>query len=54
VHPRGIAALLAAEAHRKGARLVIVNEGETPLDDRADAVLRGEIGEVLPRIVGRR
>jgi NAD-dependent deacetylase len=45
------AALLAAEAHRKGARLVIVNQGETPLDDRADAVLRDPIGEVLPRIV---
>ena len=45
------AALLAAEAHRRGARLVIVNQGETPLDDRADAVLRDPIGEVLPRIV---
>ncbi len=43
------AALLAAEAHRKGARLVILSQGETPLDDRADAVLRGEISEVLPR-----
>jgi NAD-dependent deacetylase len=47
------AALLAAEAHRRGARLVIVNQGETPLDDRADAVLREPIGEVLPRIVPR-
>ena len=46
------AALLAAEAHRDGARLVIVNQGETPLDDRADAVLRNPIGEVLPRILG--
>jgi NAD-dependent deacetylase len=46
------AALLAAEAHRRGARLVIVNQGETPLDDRADAILRDPIGEVLPRIVG--
>ena len=45
------AALLAAEAHRRGARLVIVNQGETPLDDRADAVLRDPIGEVLPSIV---
>lgn len=48
------AALLAEEAHRRGARLVIMNQGDTPLDARADAVLRGEIGEVLPRIVGRR
>lgn len=47
------AALLAAEAHRRGARLVIVNQGETPLDDRADAVLRDPIGEVLPKIVPR-
>jgi NAD-dependent deacetylase len=45
------AALLAAEAHRRGARLVIVNQGETPLDDRADAVLRDPISEVLPKIV---
>jgi NAD-dependent deacetylase len=45
------AALLAAEAHRRGARLVIVNQGETPLDDRADAILRDPIGEVLPAIV---
>ena len=47
------AALLAEEAHRRGARLVIVNQGETQLDDRADAILRDPIGEVLPRILGR-
>ncbi|MGH2539881.1 MAG: SIR2 family NAD-dependent protein deacylase [Actinomycetota bacterium] len=47
------AALLAAEAQRRGARLVIVNQGETPLDDRADAVLRDPIGEALPAIVDR-
>jgi NAD-dependent deacetylase len=46
------AALLAAEAQRRGARLVIVNQGETPLDDRAGAIIRDPIGEVLPRIVG--
>jgi NAD-dependent deacetylase len=45
------AALLAAEAHRRGARLVIVNQGETPLDDRADAVIRAPIGAVLPRMI---
>lgn len=45
------ASLLAAEAQHRGARLVIVNQGETPLDDRADAVLPDPIGEVLPRIV---
>ncbi len=45
------AASLAVEANRRGARLVIVNQGETPLDDRADAILRDPIGEVLPRLV---
>ena len=34
------ASYLAVEASRAGARLVIINQGETPLDDRADAVLR--------------
>jgi hypothetical protein len=28
-----------------------VNQGETSLDDLADAKLRGPIGEVLPRLV---
>jgi NAD-dependent protein deacetylase/lipoamidase len=45
------ASLLAVEAHRRGARLVIVSQGETPLDERADAVLRAPIGEVLPGLV---
>ncbi|HET7520707.1 MAG TPA: NAD-dependent deacylase [Candidatus Limnocylindria bacterium] len=36
-----------------GARLVIVNAEPTPMDDRAHAVLRGQIGEVLPAIVSR-
>jgi NAD-dependent deacetylase len=45
------AASLAAQAKREGARLVIVNQGETSLDDLADAKLRGPIGEVLPRLV---
>lgn len=45
------ASLLAVEAKRTGARLVIVNRGETPLDGRADAVIRSSIGEVLPGIV---
>jgi NAD-dependent SIR2 family protein deacetylase len=47
------AALLAAQAKREGARLVIVNQGETSLDDQADARLRGPIGEVLPRLAPR-
>ena len=45
------ASLLAVEEHRRGARLVIVNQGETPLDGRADAVLRETIGTILPVIV---
>lgn len=45
------AALLTVEAERTGARLVIVNQGETPMDARADVVLREPIGEVLPAIV---
>jgi NAD-dependent deacetylase len=39
-------------AKRTGARVVIVNAQPTPFDDVADAVLRGEIGEILPRIFG--
>jgi len=39
-------------AFRTGARVVIVNAQPTPYDDRADAVLRSPIGEVLPTLVG--
>jgi NAD-dependent deacetylase len=45
------AASLASQAKREGARLVIVNQGGTYLDDLADAKLHGPIGEVLPRMV---
>ncbi len=38
-------------AQRAGARLVIVNGGPTDADDRADAVLRGSISDILPRLV---
>jgi len=37
-------------AKRAGARVVILNAQPTPFDGIADAVLRGAIGEVLPRI----
>jgi NAD-dependent deacetylase len=40
-------------AKRVGARVVIVNAQPTPFDGIADAVLRSEIGGVLPRILGR-
>ncbi|MFQ5381407.1 MAG: NAD-dependent deacetylase [Dehalococcoidia bacterium] len=44
-------ALLPETALRVGARLVIVNAQETPFDPAADAVLREQIGSVLPPIV---
>jgi NAD-dependent deacetylase len=44
-------AWLPERALRNGARLVIVNAEPTPLDDRAHAVLRGKIGEILPELV---
>ncbi len=34
-----------------GARIVIVNEGPTEMDHLAHALLRGRIGEILPRLV---
>jgi NAD-dependent deacetylase len=34
-------------ARRKGARLVILNREETPLDDYADLVIHDDIGDVL-------
>jgi NAD-dependent deacetylase len=39
-------------AARRGARLVIVNDGETDLDDAASARIQGRCGEVLPALVG--
>ena len=44
-------AYLPELALRAGARLVIVNQGATPYDSAADAVLRGQVGEVLPALV---
>jgi NAD-dependent deacetylase len=38
-------------AKRAGARVVIVNAQPTPFDGVADALLRGAIGETLPRIL---
>jgi NAD-dependent deacetylase len=39
-------------ARAAGARIIIVNGTPTEMDDRADAVLRGQIGELLPRLLG--
>jgi NAD-dependent deacetylase len=36
---------------RRGARLIIVNQSETYLDDRADVVLHEDVAEALPEIV---
>ena len=38
-------------AKEAGARVVIVNAQPTAMDDLADAVLRGAIGQILPRLV---
>ncbi len=45
------AASIPRLAKAAGARLVIVNREPTPLDGIADAVVRGEIGAVLPALV---
>jgi NAD-dependent SIR2 family protein deacetylase len=35
-----------------GARVVIVNAEPTEMDGLADALFRGSISEILPRLVG--
>lgn len=45
------AADLPAAAARAGIPLAIVNNEPTPLDDRADVVVRGQAGQVLPPAV---
>lgn len=39
-------------ARMSGALVVIINGSETALDHLADAVLRGQIADLLPRVVG--
>ena len=39
-------------AKESGARVVIVNAEPTEMDGMADAVLRGSIGDILPRLAG--
>lgn len=46
------AAYLPALAKQNGAKLIIINRTETPLDEYADLVVREEIGMALPRLVG--
>jgi NAD-dependent deacetylase len=45
------AAALPEIAIRNGARLVVLNAEETPFDPVADAVVRDQLGEVLPAVV---
>ena len=47
------AADMPKEALRAGARLVIINQGETPFDFHAHLRFIEAIGEVLPRAVKR-
>jgi len=48
VHP---AALMPAYAKEAGARLIIVNIGETPYDSSADMLIEGKAGDVMSGIV---
>jgi NAD-dependent deacetylase len=47
------AAALPEIALRSGARLVVMNAQETPFDAVADAVVREQLGEVLPALAAR-
>lgn len=47
------AAEMPKEALEAGARLVIINQGETPFDSHAHLRFHDAIGEVLPRAVKR-
>jgi NAD-dependent deacetylase len=38
-------------AHQSGSRIAILNAEPTQMDSLADLILRGSIGELLPRIV---
>ena len=44
------AAQLPQTALEAGARLVVFNDAPTPYDSRADAVVRGDVGDSLPRL----
>ena len=40
-------------AKQNGAKLIIVNLGETSFDDYADVLIRGKAGEVMESMIGR-
>ncbi|QXX73996.1 Sir2 family NAD-dependent protein deacetylase [Methylovirgula sp. HY1] len=44
VYPAAAFPIIACQ---HGARLIIVNDEKTPLDDQADVVLRGDIGDIF-------
>ena len=46
------AAGLPVLAKQAGAKLIIINREETPVDAVADLVIQGEIGSILPAMVG--
>ncbi|HXF81371.1 MAG TPA: NAD-dependent deacylase [bacterium] len=46
------AAWLPEVARSSGARVIIVNNEPTAMDDLADVVIRGRAGEMLPALVG--
>lgn len=45
------AAGLPTIAKRKGAKVIIINTTESEIDQRADVLIRGKSGEVLPQIL---
>jgi len=47
------AAYMPLYALRAGARLIIVNLSDTPLDARASVLIRARAGEAMSRIVDR-
>jgi NAD-dependent deacetylase len=47
------AANMPMVAKQSGAKLIIINLGETPLDAYADVLIRGKAGDVMERLVGR-
>jgi NAD-dependent deacetylase len=47
------AASMVPIALQAGARLIVMNAGETEFDRYADVVLRGQLGTVLPQVVAQ-
>ena len=47
------AADMPREAMRNNAKLVIINQGETPLDTNSHLLFREPIGDIFPRVIKR-